>query len=313
MLTRRTIMTHSAAILTASLAGRTFAAGGSPAGITSAGAPLRIGSVTLRVRDLDTIGRFYRDIIGLSVIEQGARRQSLGVGSVVLLELIEDPAARLASRVEAGLFHTAFLLPQRADLAEWLLHAADLGAPLQGASDHLVSEAIYLADPEGNGIEIYWDRPSHIWTWQSGMVDMATRPLDLQDLARQARNRNWAGLPDGTIIGHVHLQVGDLQQAEDFYAGLLGLDVVHRVPGASFFSSGGYHHHVAGNVWNSAGAGRRGTGATGLLGFEIVPADAQVQAELLHRAERLTPQEHVGPVEVTDPWGTTLVLRDPRS
>ncbi|GHG34525.1 VOC family protein [Paracoccus aerius] len=306
-------MTHSAALLTASLAGRTSAGDGSPAGMTSAGAPLRLGSVTLRVRDLNTVGRFYRDIIGLSVIEQGARRQSLGVGSTVLLELIEDPAARLASRTEAGLFHTAFLLPERADLAEWLLHAADLGAPLQGASDHLVSEAVYLADPEGNGIEIYWDRPSHTWIWQSGMVDMATRRLDLQNLARQARNRNWKGLPERTIVGHVHLQVGDLGQAEDFYSGLLGLDVVHRVPGASFFSSGGYHHHIAGNVWNSAGAGRTQPGATGLLAFEVVPADAQVQAGLLHRAERLTPREHARLVEVADPWGITLVLRAPFS
>ncbi|MEP1591280.1 VOC family protein [Sulfitobacter sp.] len=277
----------------------------SPAGITSGGAPLRIGSVALTVRDLDRMTRFYRDNIGLSLVETRRGLSRLGVGDDVLLELIHDPAARLVDRAEAGLFHVAFLLPDRASLGHWLRHAAQTGVRLQGASDHLVSEALYLADPEGNGIEIYRDRPSEDWSWAGDAVDMATIRLDLDALAAAAPDTPWDGMPADTIIGHVHLQVGDMEKADAFYEDFLGLDVTSRVRGAAFYSYGGYHHHIAANTWNSAGAGPRPTGTTGLHSIEIVTADPALHARLAARAKG---QPSDAPT-FTDPWGTVLRLR----
>lgn len=301
-------MTNSATLLASGSAG-TLTKGNACDGITSAGAPLRIGSVALTVRDLDRVSRFYRDVIGLSTIETSADRHSLGVGTKVLLDLIQEPEVRLAHRSEAGLFHIAFLLPKRADLAGWLRHAARTGVRLHGASDHAVSEAIYLTDPEGNGIEIYCDRQSREWFWQGGMVHMGTRRLDLQALAATAADSEWTGLPQGCVVGHVHLQVGEIGPAEHFYAQLLGLDITSRVPGASFYSSGGYHHHVATNSWNSAGAGPRTPGTTGLRSFEIVPANAGIAAALADRARGLEVAGWDGGLEITDPWGTRVRLR----
>lgn len=274
---------------------------------TSAGAPMRIGTVALTVRDLDTVSHFYQQVIGLAPVETGTGRVRLGVGDEVLLELRHDPSAPLADRRSAGLFHNAFLLPTRADLAQWLLHAAELRVFLQGASDHLVSEAIYLADPEGNGIEVYWDRPSERWEWHNGQVRMNTLPLDLDSLVATA-TRKWSGLPAGFLIGHVHLQVGALDRAEAFYAGLLGLDVVCHYPGATFFSTGGYHHHIGTNIWNSRGAPVRPEPVTGLVDVELL-ADAATFAALRARL----PEERAAEATATrlplrDPWGTSLTV-----
>jgi catechol 2,3-dioxygenase len=264
--------------------------------------------VALTVRDLDAVSRFYRQAIGLSLIETGADRARLGVGTTTLLELRHDPAAPFASRQAAGLFHTAFLLPTRTDLAQWFRHIAEMRVPLQGASDHLVSEAIYLADPEGNGIEIYWDRPSESWSWHDGMVEMATLRLDLDALAASAGSQAWSGLPAGSSVGHVHLQVGALDESERFYAGTLGLDVVCRYPGATFLSSGGYHHHIGTNVWNSRGAPIRTEPTTGLANVELV-ADAAFIAAVRDRLPHA--QAHAANREslaLRDPWGTSITL-----
>jgi catechol 2,3-dioxygenase len=269
---------------------------------------VRIGTVALTVRDLETVSRFYQEAIGLAVIETGAGLVRLGVGTTVLLELRHDPAAPLASRTAAGLFHTAFLLPSRADLAQWLLHAADLRVPLQGASDHLVSEAIYLADPEGNGIEIYWDRPSETWSWRNGMVEMATLRLDLEALAASVQSHAWSGLPAGSSIGHVHLQVGALEASDAFYAGKLGLDIVCRYPGATFLSSGGYHHHIGTNIWNSRGAPVRTEPTTGLANVELVADPLIIEAV----RSRLSAEEAAladgTRLALRDPWGTSITL-----
>ncbi|MCA0964758.1 VOC family protein [Salipiger bermudensis] len=277
----------------------------SPAGITSASAPLRIGTVALTVRDLSQMTEFYRDAIGLELVEARPGLSRLGTGGEALLELIHNPAARLADRTETGLFHVAFLLQDRASLGHWLRHAAETGVRLLGASDHLVSEALYLADPEGNGIEIYRDRPSEDWSWADDEVDMATIRLDLDALAADAPDEPWGGMQAGTVVGHVHLQVGDVKKADEFYTGLLGLDVTSRVRGAAFYSAGGYHHHIAANTWNSAGAGPRPTGMTGLHSVEIVAADPELHARLAARAG-----EQPGDSSLfTDPWGTVLRLR----
>lgn len=246
----------------------------------------RIGRVALVVNDLERIAGFYRDAIGLEPLASDGTVALLGVGDVPLLELRSDKSARRAGPREAGLFHTAFLLPDRADLGRWLKHAARSRLQLQGASDHEVSEALYLSDPEGNGIEIYADRPRDEWEWRDGTVRMGTYALDLDALAA-AGGADWAGMPQGSTVGHVHLQVGAIPEAEAFMSGL-GADITHRYPGGTFFSWGGYHHHIATNTWNSRGAGPRDFPVTGLAEVEILGALDRI---------------------AEDPWRTRFVLR----
>jgi len=260
-------------------------------------APVEIGRVALTVNDLDRVAGFYEKALGLVPLGSDGEARALGAGERVLLELRRDKAARRAVPREAGLFHTAFLLPSRADLGAWLRHAAAARLPLQGASDHIVSEAIYLADPEGNGIEVYADRPREAWTGLDGQIRMTTDPLDVNGVAAAAAGP-WAGAPEGTVVGHVHLQVGALPEAEAFYGGTLGLPVTAHYPGAAFYGSGGYHHHVATNVWNSRGAPRRDFPSTGLAELELRAAPAELAAIRSRTGE--------GPIE--DPWGTPILL-----
>ncbi|MBB3952966.1 VOC family protein [Aureimonas jatrophae] len=279
-----------------------------PSGITSADAPVRIASVTLNVRDLDRVSRFYQDVVGLRPVELLAGRHKLGVAGRTLLELRRDPEASPADRRDAGLFHTAFLLPNRAALAGWLRHASEIQAPLEGASDHLVSEAVYLSDPEGNGIEVYRDRPSEEWTLDAaGFVEMATKRLDVASLMAEADGAAFQGMPEGTIVGHVHLQVGDLAKAEAFYAGMLGFDVACHYPGATFLGSGGYHHHIGTNVWNSRGAGVRPGRTTGLSEVHLL-AEPQALSAVRERGQPGSLDTSNPRLEVVDPWGTRLVI-----
>lgn len=246
--------------------------------------PPRIGRVTLTVNDLARMTAFYRDALGLNVLSQDHAESVLGT-TTPLVVLRADPAARRAGPREAGLFHTAFLLPDRAYLGGWLLHAAGSRLPLAGASDHDVSEALYMQDPEGNGIEVYWDRPHDEWSWADGTVKMGTYPMDLEALARSGTR--WTGAPEGTTIGHVHLQVGALPVAEEFWTGL-GATVTHRYPGGTFYAWGGYHHHIATNTWNSRNAAPRSFPVTGLAEVEVIfPGQT---------------------LSTTDPWGTPIRL-----
>ncbi|MCA8882098.1 MAG: VOC family protein [Rhodobacteraceae bacterium] len=266
--------------------------------MATSSAPLEIGRVVLTVHDLASVGVFYESVLGLSRLVSEPDRAVYGSGGRALIELRADPAARRSTRREAGLFHTAFLLPSRADLGAWLRHVADRQTPLQGASDHLVSEAIYLADPEGNGIEVYRDRPRRDWPRQGDQIAMATERLDLADLANAAQCA-WTGAPDGTVVGHVHLQVGSLAPAETFYAGTLGFPVTSRYPGANFYASGGYHHHLATNIWNSRNARQRDFPATGLQAVEILGEKARLDA--------IRARAGADPV---DPWGTAFTLTE---
>ncbi|MDB6178705.1 VOC family protein [Paracoccus sp. Z330] len=271
---------------------------------------IRIGSITLVANDLERMTDFYCKVIGLTAIEVTPNFARLGIGNNVLLKLIHDPQAPRASAQEAGLFHIAFLLPARADLGRWLVHARQHDVTLTGAADHLVSEALYLADPEGNGIEIYCDRPAALWSWSDGQVEMANHRLDLIDLVAARKGQDWAGMPMGSTIGHVHLQVGDLQLANRFYNQVLGLDLVHRMSGAGFYSSDGYHHHIATNVWNSRGAGKRPPRSTGLGMIDIL-TDAP---EIL--LERLSPDIASSDGlrgTISDPWGTIIGIRGPNT
>ena len=265
--------------------------------MSTASAPIEISHVALTVHDLPGVTDFYRQTLGLDVLDQSADQVVLGADGKRLVKLIGDRAARRSDPREAGLFHTAFLMPSRSALGSWLRHAADIGVPLQGASDHLVSEAIYLADPEGNGIEVYADRPRDRWRSADGSLKMATERLDLNDLARAA-DKAWAGAPSGLVVGHVHLQVGDVPEAEAFYSGLLGLPVMARYTGAAFYGSGGYHHHIATNIWNSRRAGIRAEPATGLTEL-VLAADVAEIAAIGARG---------GSDRIRDPWGTRVTL-----
>ena len=195
-------------------------------------APLRVGTVRLKVRDLDAVSTFYQSVLGLSAVATSDHRVTLGVGSSPLLVLEGDSSLSPLDPRQAGLFHTAFLMPTRSDLARWVAHVAEARVPLQGASDHIVSEAIYLADPEGNGIEVYADRPVSAWLGEAGEIQMSTDPLDLPGLLQSAEGTEWSGFPNNGSIGHVHLQVGGTAEADAFYRDVLGLDIAARYPKA---------------------------------------------------------------------------------
>jgi catechol 2,3-dioxygenase len=240
---------------------------------------LHVERVGLIVRDLDRVANFYRDVMGLEVVGEAGPAVALGVDGRALLILRHEPAAAAPPADMPGLFHTAFLLPSRRDLATWLRHAARLGVPLEGLSNHLVSEAIYLSDPEGNGIEIYVDRPSDTWVWNDGQVRMATARLDVGDLMQDASppyDGPWR-VPSGSRIGHVHLSVASLENAEQALASELGLSVTCRYPGAVFMADGGYHHHVAANIWRRGAQQRREAGFTGLEQVTIAVRDGEAR------------------------------------
>jgi catechol 2,3-dioxygenase len=273
--------------------------------------PAHIGQVHLVVTDLPRVSDFYQRIIGLKSIEKSPSGEILGAGGRPLLTLTTEKDAARAPRNAAGLFHTAFLVPSRQELARWVAHAAGNDMPLDGASDHLVSEALYLSDPEGNGIEIYRDRAPEEWTYQEdGTVEMATRRLNLQELYESAPKDGWDGMADGTVIGHIHLQVGDIPQADAFYRDVLGLKIMARYPGASFFATGGYHHHIAANIWNSRGAGARQANMTGLSGYTIrfnEKAALDKALAALEAQEIATSKTSEG-WSLKDPWGIGLTL-----
>lgn len=274
-----------------------------------------LGMVRLTVSELDRSRRFYEQALGLTAIEQEDGALAFGVGSErPLVELRGDSTASPLDRRATGLFHLAILLPSRADLGFALARLAGARWPLDGASDHLVSEALYLSDPDGNGIEIYRDRPRDEWSYVDGQLAMSTLPLDLDSIIAEIRGApaHQPQAPASTRIGHVHLQVSDLRAAEEFYSGVLGFDVVVRgYPGALFVSAGGYHHHLGLNTWHSLGAAPPPPGAVGLRNFEIVLPDA---AELSHVLDRVKSagiafeQDRAGAL-IRDPSGNGVLLR----
>ncbi len=273
--------------------------------------PAYVDHSHLVVRDLPMVSAWYQTIMGLTPIEKTASGETLGVAGRPLLTLTTEGNAAIAPRNAPGLFHTAFLVPDRTELGRWLAHIAHNNVPLQGASDHLVSEAIYLGDPEGNGIEVYRDRPRAEWNYiEDGMVKMATLPLDLQALYDEAPKDKWDGMAGGTAIGHIHLQVSDIPQANAFFRDVLGLDLMATYPGASFFASGKYHHHVGANTWNSRGAPKRQANMTGLADYTVHFNDpAKLQNAIVKLDELEIPVTRNGDtVSLIDPWGIGLKL-----
>src|SRR2546430_5373568 len=271
--------------------------------------PLHIGAIGVSVRVIEGVTGFERGALGLDVLDRANDSTALGAGGVPFVHLEHRPIAKADDAREAGLYHTAFLMPTRADLARWILHVARHKVPLTGASDHAVSEAFYLDDPEGNGVEVYCDRPAETWEWTGSDLKITTDPLDVDSILREVpSSATYATAPEGLRIGHVHLRVGDVARAEAFYRDALGLDVTRRRQGATFLSSGRYHHHIAANVWHSAGAARRDADRAGLSWLALDAADATTfDAAKARRAQTgaelaLTPTS----IASADPWGTRL-------
>lgn len=269
-----------------------------------------IGWAALRVADLARSAQFYVDVLGFDLIDQQPGRATLGVGGSPLLLLHEQRGVQPRLANTTGLYHFAILVPSRADLGRSLRRLAETGYPLGGYADHLVSEALYLSDPDGNGIEIYRDRPRSKWRWNDGQVQMASDPIDLPQLVAEADGQPWTGLVAGTRIGHMHLQVGDIPQAEAFYHGVLGFDVVAHWPGALFVSAGGYHHHIGLNTWHSRNAPPQPQAAAGLRAFTIALADEPALAAVAERLRNaqisFTEQAHT--IIVHDPSSNVVLL-----
>lgn len=248
-----------------------------------------IGQVDLKVSNLERSLAFYQYVIGFRVLEQSDGKAILTADGKTPLLSIEQPEQVSPKQPRTtGLYHFALLLPKRSDLARVLQHFIQHQIPLQGASDHLVSEALYLADPDGNGIEIYADRPSSSWAWANGQVVMDTRALDIRDLLQEGEGAQWDGLPAETLMGHIHLHVSSLQEAETFYGHGLGFDVVSRLGNqALFISTGRYHHHIGLNTWNGVGAPAPAENSAGLASFDIVFPDEEARKSAVRRLKAM--------------------------
>jgi catechol 2,3-dioxygenase len=274
----------------------------------------RLDYVSLQIADLERSLAYYEHTLGLRVLQRAGAVAMLGTqsGETPLVELREVAGTQAVGRhAKLGLYHYAILLPHRAALGSFVQHLAAIGVEV-GAADHLVSEALYLRDPDGLGIEVYTDRPRDTWRVEHQQLVMATDPLDLADLVSAANGAPWKGMPEGTVMGHVHLHVGDLDHAAAFYHAGLGLDkVVWQYPGALFMSAGGYHHHLGLNTWAGRGALPAGENDARLLEWRMVlPSETDVSAA----AESLQSAGHDitddgGDRLARDPWGTRLRLR----
>lgn len=267
-----------------------------------------IGSATLRVADEKRALTLYRDIIGLKVQDRENGNIALGAGGrpFLFLEVAEGAEPR-PQRGLTGLYHIAILLPDRAALGSAIarLTCADIKL---GAADHNVSEAIYLYDADGNGLEIYRDRPREEWPWKDGLVQMANAPLDFEAiLAEGGKEEPDEHLPAGTRIGHVHLQAGDLAEAEKFYIGILGFTKTATLPGALFASAGGYHHHIAANVWDSRNAPSPPDRMAGLGEFSLeLPLEKIAAVKRRIEDAGVKTEASGGGFVIRDPWRTNI-------
>jgi catechol 2,3-dioxygenase len=291
-----------------------------PEELEAAGAPVnseipsatRPGAVHLTVSNLDRSLGYYEGVVGLTLRERGADRAFLGAGGEDLLVLVERPGATPA-RGYSGLYHFALLVPTRVDLARWLAHAARDRVALVGLSDHCVSEAIYLSDPDDHGIEIYWDRPRESWEGQVAQR-MTTLPLDTQSLLGELddpAHESFEGLPAETLMGHMHLCVADVPRTIAFYRDVLGFGLMASLGAhAAFLSAGGYHHHIGANTWESAGAGQAPAGTASLRQATILlPSKVERDQLVVRVADAGQEPAALGDgVLVRDPSGNPVVL-----
>ncbi len=272
---------------------------------------LALGPVRLEIADLERSLTYYETVLGLRVIERSERRATLGpLGEEkTLVELNEVAGAREHPyNRRLGLYHFAILLPTRADLGRFVAHLSHINA-YAGQADHFVSEAFYLRDPDGLGIEVYADRPRSEWPVANGKLEMGLDPVDLESLLASAKGSKWTGMPAGSVIGHMHLHVGDLAEGTNFYHRGLGMDLTASLPSALFLSAGGYHHHLGTNTWATDGP-TPSHGDARLLEWTIVlPAadDVSAAANSVAGAGYATTREAADHI-ITDPWGTRFRL-----
>ncbi|MEJ9231301.1 VOC family protein [Peribacillus butanolivorans] len=268
-----------------------------------------VREVSINVMHLDNAIRFYQDIIGLQLLKKTDRKAVLTTDGKTPLLTLEQPADVIPKEGRTtGLYHFALLLPTRADLSIFLRHLLQTEYRF-GASDHFVSEALYITDPDGNGIEVYWDRPSSDWTWSNGEVAMGTDPLDGNSLLAES-DAEWNGLPAGTLMGHIHLHVADLRKTEEFYMLGLGFTIVNRFGGALFTSTGGYHHHIGLNTWNGVGAPAPKKNSVGLNWYSLVFADEEARNKVIEKLNKIGTEatKEDGFYAITDPSGNEIHL-----
>ncbi|HYU74307.1 MAG TPA: VOC family protein [Ktedonobacteraceae bacterium] len=272
-----------------------------------------IGLVTLRISNLERSRNFYEGILHFQPIEQTPGKLVLGAqDKQPLLELIEIPGATPQPRRATGLYHVAIVFPTRADLGRELLNLINAGLQI-GQGDHLVSEALYISDPDHNGLELYRDRPRNTWHWTNNVVEMATDPVDIQGLVEEGIRdaEPWEVIPTGTRVGHIHLQIGDIEEARQFYHTILGFDVTAHLPGALFVSAGGYHHHIGLNTWQSLGAKPTPANSAGLQHYVIAIPTREgllaVKERLLAHNVPFEEQEDL--IRVNDPWNNHILLK----
>ena len=265
-----------------------------------------VGTVTLKVANLPRSLSFYTGLIGLQTLLQDERRAVLGAGRRAIVTIEEVPGARPQPRNTTGLYHAAILFPDRRSLAIKIMQLSAVKYPF-GYADHLVSEAFYLSDPDGNGLELYRDRPRSEWGWEGGHVRMVSDPIDFESFFGEVAKDDPAlqdpAVPEGTKLGHMHLRVADLNKARTFYHGVLGFDIMADWPGALFFAAGGYHHHLGMNVWESLGGPPSPEPSAGLREFSFLLPD---QAEF----NRLVKQVEAAGIPVVMDEDAAL-LRDP--
>ena len=274
---------------------------------------MEIGLTTLAVKELDALVNYYQTMIGLQLLDRGGDRAYLGIDNHPFLELVARPAGQRHPHA-AGLYHLAILLPSRADLGHWLNHyVRTTGGMVPGAGDHIVSEALYLSDPEGNGVELYRDLPRSEWTYDNeGYFKMGTLAVDLPRMLQAAPDQPFNGLPSGTKVGHIHLQVEEIPATKRFYGELLGIKqtVPDSLASVGFFGAGGYHHHIGSNIWHSNGNRVAPEGSLGLQRFELNLSSKTALDQLLDRLDNQNVpfQTEEGKAVLIDPSGNTVVL-----
>lgn len=266
-----------------------------------------IQCVDLRVKDLEKSLYFYSYLLGFIEIRKTDKEAILSAGGnePYILKLVENKTAKFAHRDNTGLYHIAILLPSRKELARVFIRLFNNKVKFHGFSDHLVSEAIYFLDPDENGIELYVDKPKELWKWNNGEVEMATLPLNLNDITKELDDKDvWNGIHPDTRIGHIHLKVSSIAKAEQFYSGVIGFNITTAsYPGALFMAAGGYHHHVGANVWHSRNSSPPPENSLGMIGFTIKVPDTEYMKLIEQSAIDLK-------IEIEKPSSNELLLKD---
>ncbi|MEH7126423.1 VOC family protein [Bacillus sp. JJ1532] len=271
-----------------------------------------VGQVNLKVQNLERSLAFYQEVIGFKVLEKSERSANLSADGKTVLLSIQQPNDVIPKQGRTtGLYHFALLLPRRSDLAKIVHHFMEIGLQF-GSSDHLVSEALYLSDPDGNGIEIYTDRDPSEWNWGNSEVEMAVDPLNFVDLLAGGKQQSWKGLPAGTVMGHIHLHVSELKKTEEFYIKGLGFEVVNRYgTQALFIADGKYHHHIGLNTWNGVGAPTPSPNSVGLESFTLMLSNEEKRNNIINQLRNIGASviEENGCFITLDPSGNRICLK----